>query len=154
MWNAKHLMDMGDRYFLLLFVGFVLVVAGTVVSVGAFEYEVKRIGTADIAPKNVEGFVNYEDLEGREKRVVDRAIAGERVVVRSEGDLPGPKERKGNLGVHKDDTYYILTRHLFFNWRNRFGTASLALWFAGFAAMSEAIRRDRFPHRPVYWIRR
>lgn len=153
MYDARYVTYMNNWHFLLIFVGFVLVVAGTMVGVGALEYEVKQIDTADVAPKNVQGFVDYEDLEGRQKEIVDRAIAGERVVVRAEGDLPGTKQRKGNLGVHKGDTYHILTRHLFFNWRNKFGMAALALWFAGLAAMLEAIRRDRFPHRPVYWIR-
>jgi hypothetical protein len=105
MYDARYVSGMNDiRHFLLLFVGFMLVVAGTVIGVGALEYEEKQIDTADIAPKNVQGFVDYEDMEGRQKQNVDRAIAGERVVVRAEGDLPGPKQRKGNLGVLKDDT--------------------------------------------------
>lgn len=140
--------------FALLFVGFSLLVGAVVVGIGAYEYEVKKVDTVTGIAPELEEFIMYEDLDGRQKRIVDRALAGEAVAVRRAGELPGKREKMGKLGVDKNGTYYVLTRRMFFNWRTDFGMASLSMGFAGLAAISEAIRRRRFSHRPFYWIQR
>ncbi|WP_137283461.1 hypothetical protein [Halorussus salinisoli] len=140
--------------FLLLVAGVFLLVGSVMAGIGAYEYEVKKVDTVEGQAPMLEEFVTYEDLVGRQKEIVDRAIAGEAVAVRRADELPGKREKMGKLGVDKDGTYYVLTRRMFFNWRTKFGMASLAMGFTGVAAISEAIRRRQFPHRPVYWIRR
>lgn len=139
--------------FLLLFVGFFLLVGALVAGVGAYEYEVEKVDTVTGQAPMLEEFVKYEQLDGRQKEIVDRALAGESVAVRRADDLPGKKHRSGKLGVDKDGTYHVVTRRMFFNWRTKFGMASLAMGFGGLAAVSEAIRRRQFPDRPVYWVR-
>lgn len=142
-----------NRQFMMLFVGVFLLVGALVAGIGAYEYEVKKVDTVTGQAPELEEFVKYEEIDGRQKEIVDRALAGEAVVVRNADELPGDKERMGKLGVDEDGTYHVLTRQLFFNWRTKFGMASLAMGFAGLAAISEAIRRRQFPDRPVYWIR-
>lgn len=139
--------------FLVLFAGFFLLVGALVAGIGAFEYEVKKVDTVTGQAPMLEEFVRYETLDGRQKEIVDRALDGEAVAVRRADELPGKKERAGKLGVDKDGTYHVLTRRMFFNWRTTFGMASLAMGFAGVAAISEAVRRRQFPDRPLYWIR-
>lgn len=137
----------------LFFAGIFALTAAFVLGIGALEYEVALLGTADEAPEDAEGFAQYEDLSGRDKEMVDRALAGGRTVVRDPDQLPGKIKKRGKLAVQKGDTYYVVSRRVFFNWRTSFGVASLAVGFAGLAALSESIRRHHFPHRPVYWIR-
>ncbi|PSP55811.1 hypothetical protein BRC82_04315 [Halobacteriales archaeon QS_1_67_19] len=144
---------MKTRHFLLVFVGICLVFAGIVTAIGAYEYEVKKVDTVDGQAPELEEFIDYERLDGQQKEIVDRALAGEAVAVREADDLPGHREKQGKLGVAKDGTYHILTRRMFFNWRTDFGLASLALWAAGLAAISEGVRRSQFSHRPFYWVR-
>lgn len=140
-------------HYALFFVGVFLLIGGVVLGVGAFEYEVKLLDTVEEVPEGVEAFAQYDSLGDRDRAMVDRAIAGERVVVRGPDELPGTPERRGKLAVQRDDQYYVLSRRIFFNWRTTFGIASLALGVAGLAALSESIRRHHFPHRPVYWVR-
>ncbi|MFC7080841.1 hypothetical protein [Halorussus caseinilyticus] len=139
--------------FLMLFVGFCLVVGAFVAGIGAYEYEVKRVDTVTGQAPELHEFSRYEELDGRQKEIVDRAIAGEAVAVRRADQLPGKREKMGKLGVDKDDTYYVLTRRMFFNWRTTFGKASIGMGSVGFALTSEAVRRRQFPDRPVYWVR-
>lgn len=143
-----------ELQYLLFFAGIFLLTAATVLGVGAFEYEVKLLGTAAEAPADAEGFVQYDRLEGRDKEVVGRAIDGERFVFRDPSDLPGDRQTRGKLAVSRDGRYYVLSRRLFFNWRTRFGQASILLGAAGLVAISESIRRHHFPHRSVFWTRR
>jgi hypothetical protein len=138
--------------FLLLFVRFFLLVGALIAGIGAYEYEVEKVDTVTGQAPTLEGFIRYEELDGRQKEIVDRALAGESVAVRRATDLPGKKHRAGKSGVDKDGTYHVLTRRMFFNWRTTFGLASLAMGFSGLAAISEAVRRRQFPDRPVYWI--
>lgn len=143
-----------NRQFLMLFVGVLLLVGALVAGIGAYEYEVEKVDTVTGQAPELKEFIRYEDLHGRQKEIVDRALAGEAVAVRRADELPGKREKMGKLGVDKDGTYYVLTRRMFFNWRTKFGMASLAMGFTGLAAVSEAVRRRQFPDRPVYWIRR
>lgn len=139
--------------FLMVFVGFCLVVGSVVVGIGAFEYEVERVDTVTGQAPELREFVDYEELEGEDKEVVDRALAGESIAIRQADDLPGPRNRQGKFGVYDDGTYHVLTRRMFFNWRTKFGLASIGLAVTGLALVSEGIRRRQFRHRPVYWIR-
>lgn len=140
--------------FLMLFVGFLFLVGAVVVGIGAYEYEVKKVDTVTgIAPEVNNSFVNYENLHGRDKEIVDRAIAGEAVAVRRADELPGKKKKMGKFAVDKDGTYYVLTRRMFFNYRTEFGMTAIVLGLIGTGCISEAVRRRQFPDRPVYWIR-
>lgn len=140
-------------HFALFFVGIALLSAALVVGVGAFEYEVASLGTADEIPDDVEALVAYGDLSERDRQTVDRAIAGERIVVRNPTDLPGPRKTKGKLAVRRGGETYLVTRRVFFNWRTTFGAAAVGMLVGGLAAISEAIRRHHFPHRSVVWTR-
>lgn len=137
----------------LFFVGVFLLTGAMVVGVGALEYEVTLLETADEAPKDAEAFAQYDDLSDGDRQMVDQALAGERVVVRSSEELPGDPKRRGKLAVSHEGRYYVLSRRVFFNWRNSFGMVSLVAGFAGLAAISESIRRHHFPHRSVFWTR-
>jgi hypothetical protein len=78
-------------------------------------------------------------------------LAGERLVFREPGKLPGKYAKKGTFAVQRDGPTYLVDRHLFSNWRSPFGLASLGLGFAGVAVVSGSIRRRHFPHRSVLW---
>jgi len=139
--------------FALFFLGIFLLTGALVVGVGAFEYEVQSLGTTDEISEDVEALVSYGDLSERDRRTVDRALAGERVVVRNPSDLPGPRKTKGKIAVQRDGETHVLTRRIFFNWRTTFGASAIGMALAGTAAISEAIRRHHFPHRSVVWTR-
>lgn len=142
-----------NLHFALFFAGIFLLTGALVVGVGAFEYEVTSLGTTDEIPDDVESLVSYDSLSERDQRTVDRAIAGERLVVRNPTDLPGPRKTKGMLAVERDGETYLVTRRIFFNWRTSFGASAVGMALAGVAAVSEAIRRQHFPHRSVVWTR-
>lgn len=139
--------------FLMVFFGFLLLMGAVAAGIGAYEYEVKKVDTVEGQAPELREFVEYENLDGDEKELVDRAIAGESIAIREAHDLPGAMERQGKIGVHDDGTYHVLTRRMFFNWRTTFGMVSIGLGVAGVALISEGIRRRQFPHRPVYWFR-
>jgi hypothetical protein len=145
---------MNQRHTLLFVVGVFLVIGGVMVGVGAMEYEVKHLETVSEAPTNAAGIIDYDRLSDRDRRIVDRALAGERLTFRDPSNLPGSYEQKGKLAVERDGRYYVLSRRLFFNWRTSYGAAALAMGLAGIATVGEAIRRQHFPHRPVYWVSR
>lgn len=140
-------------HFALFFVGVFLLMGAVVVGVGAFEFEVVSLGTAETVPEDAESFVGFDDLSARDQRTVARAIAGERIVFRDPSDLPGPRKTTGILAVERGGETYLLTRRVFFNWRTPHGGASIAMAVAGVVAVSEAIRRHHFPHRTVVWTR-
>jgi hypothetical protein len=155
-------------YFFTFLVGAALLASAFVLGIGALEYEVALQGEVDGAPdgkrfvaqESPTGFeddtivlTNYEDLSERDQRLVDRVLAGERLVFRESGDLPGKYSKKGTFAVRRDGTTYLIDRHLFFNWRTPFGLASLALTVVGIAVVSESIRRRQFPHRSVIWTK-
>lgn len=154
MWSEEHLQGVNDRHFLLFALGVFLALGAVMVGVGAMEYEVRHLETVEETPRDAADFAQYDRLSDRDRRIVDRAIAGERVVLRDPARLPGPRQTKGKLAVERDGQYYVLSRRIFFNWRTSYGLAALAMGFAGIAAVSEAIRRQHFPHRPVYWLSR
>ncbi|WP_137283462.1 hypothetical protein [Halorussus salinisoli] len=135
----------------LFFVGVFLITAAVVVGVGAFEYEVRSLGAVEEIPEVTESLVSYDALSERDQRTVDQILAGERLVVRDPGYLPGPREAKGQLAVERDGETYLLTRRLFFDWRTRFGASAVTMVVAGVVAISEAIRRHHCPHRSVFW---
>ncbi|WP_135851712.1 hypothetical protein [Halorussus salinus] len=141
-------------HFGLFFAGIFLLTAAMVVGVGAFEYEVASLGTTDAIPEDTESLVAYDDLSVRDQRTVERAIAGEQIVVRDPNELPGPRKTKGKLAVERGGETYLLTRRVFFNWRTEFGASAVAMALAGLAAVSEGVRRHHFPHRTVAWTRR
>lgn len=139
--------------FLLFFAGVLLLVGALAVGIGAFEYEVVSEGTVTTVPQQ-QGFgsepipvVRYEELSVRDRRVVDRVIAGERIVFRNAANLPGLRPRKGKLGVRRDGHLYLINRHLFFNWRTPFAAGAVSLALAGLGAVAESIRREHFPDR-------
>ncbi|USZ69029.1 hypothetical protein NGM10_04650 [Halorussus salilacus] len=154
----------------LFLVGFLLIVGGFVVGIGAFEYEVVALEEVEGSPDGIRFVENeshtfsatdttivrveYESLSERDREMLDRVLAGERVVLRTRGQLPGKYGTKGRFAVERDGTTHLVDRRLFFNWRTPFGAASLAMGAVGLAAMSEAIRRRHFPHRSVFWTRR
>lgn len=142
-----------NLHFALFFVGIFLLTAALVVGVGALEYEVESLGTTDEISEDTETLVAYGDLSERDQRTVDRVLAGERLVVRSPTDLPGPKKTKGKLAVEREGETYVVTRRIFFNWRTSFGASAVAMALAGVVALNEAIRRHHFPHRSVVWTR-
>lgn len=145
---------MKDHHFLLFFLGVFLALGAVMVGVGAMEYEVKLLDTVAEAPNDAADFTRYDRMSDRDRRIADRAISGERVVIRDPARLPGPRETKGKLAVERDGQYYVLSRRIFFNWRTSYGMAAVAMALGGIAAVSEAIRRQHFPHRPVYWLSR
>ena len=144
---------MDNRYFLLFLVGVFLATAAVMVGVGAFEYEVAHLDTVAEVPGGATGIAEYDRLDDRDRAIVDRAIAGERLAFRDPADLPGPRKTKGTLAVERDGKYYVLSRRIFFNWRTPFGLAALAMGFAGVALISESVRRQHFPHRTPLWTR-
>ena len=158
------------RHLILFLVGFGLLLGGFVVGIGALEYEVVSLGEVDgplegarfvshesnsLSPNDETiVLVQYDALSQRDREIVDRVLAGERVVFRQRGDLPGKYGTKGEFGVQRDGEIYLIDRHVFFNWRTSFGLASLTMGLVGVAAVSEAIRRRHFPHRSVFWTHR
>lgn len=161
---------MKDAYYLFTFlVGALLLVAAFGLGIGALEYEVVSQGEVEgppegkyfVAQESSTGFeddtivlTSHESLSERDQRLVDRVLAGERLVFRESGKLPGKYAKKGTFAVRRDGTTYLVDRRLFFNWRSSFGLASIALAVAGLGVVSESVRRRHFPHRPVYWVRR
>ena len=141
-------------YFGLFIVGIFLLTGALVVGVGAFEYEVTSLGTVEEVPDDTESLVAYDSLSERDRGTVQRALSGERLVVRDPTELPGPRKTKGKLAVQRDGETYLVTRRVFFNWRTRFGASSIAMAAAGLLAVSEAVRRQHFPHRTMYWLHR
>ena len=158
------------RHLALFLVGVCLVVGGFIVGIGALEYEVVSLGEVDGPPDGTRFvsseshtfgasggtivLVQYDDLSERDQSVVDRVLAGERLVFRQRGDLPGKYGTKGEFAVQRDGEIHRIDRRVFFNWRTPFGMASLAMALVGAVAVSEAIRRRHFPHRSVFWTRR
>lgn len=138
----------------LFFAGIFLLTGAMVVGVGAFEYEVASLGTVEELPDDTESLVSYGDLSASDQRTVERAIAGERIVIRDPTDLPGPRKTKGKLAVERDGQTHLLTRRVFFNWRTTFGASAVAMALAGLAAVSEGVRRHHFPHQTVAWTHR
>ncbi|NHN58001.1 MULTISPECIES: hypothetical protein [Halorussus] len=138
----------------LFFAGVFLLTGALVVGVGALEYEVTSLGTTAAVPEDAKSFVAYDALSSRDKRTVDRALAGERLVFRDPTDLPGPRTTRGKLAVERDGDIHLVSRRVFFNWRTPYGVAALALALVGIASVSESVRRNHFPHRPVYWFGR
>ena len=150
-------MDLAN--FLLFFVGVCLLLGAFVVGIGAFEYEVVSLGTVDSVPEQ-QGFagtevhvVRFEELSERDRRIVERAIAGERFVFRDPAELPGERNRKGKFGVRRDGELYLVNRHLFFNWRTTFAPGAVALAIAGLGVAGEAVRREHFPDRTLSDLR-
>lgn len=141
-------------HFGLFFVGIFLLTGAMVAGVGALEYEVASLGTTEEIPEDTQSLVSFGDLSQRDQRTVDRAIAGEKIVVRDPNDLPGPRKTKGKFAVTRDGETYLVTRRIFFNWRTTFGTAAIGMLVVGVVAVSEAIRRQHFPHRSVVWTAR
>jgi hypothetical protein len=141
-------------HFALFFAGILLITGALIVGVGVFEYEVTSLGTVEQLPEDTDSLVSYAALSTRDRRTVDRALAGERLVVRDPKELPGQRKTKEKLAVRRGDETYLLARRIFFNWRTEFGTAAVAMAAAGFVAISEAVRRRHFPHRPAYWVSR
>lgn len=156
------------HYFLTFLVGVFVLLGAFALGIGAFEYEVVSLGEVEQPPdgtrfvtnESPQGFedtaivlVQYDSLPERDQRIVDRVIAGERLVFRKSGDLPGKYAKKGRFAVLRDGRTYLLNRHLFFNWRSPFGLGSLALGIVGLATVSESVRRRHFPHRSVVWTR-
>ncbi|WP_128477800.1 hypothetical protein [Halorussus pelagicus] len=141
-------------YFGLFIVGIFLLTGALVVGVGALEYEVTSLGTVKEVPDDTESLVVYDSLSERDRQTVQRVLAGERLVVRDPTELPGPRKTKGKLAVQRDGETYLVTRRVFFNWRTKFGASSIAMAAAGLLAVSEAVRRQHFPHRTVVWTRR
>ncbi|WP_276300475.1 hypothetical protein [Halorussus lipolyticus] len=141
-------------HFGLFFVGIFLLTGALVVGVGALEYEVASLGTAEEIPEDTQSLVSFGDLSERDQRTVDRAIAGEKIVVRDPRDLPGPRKTKGKFAVKRGGETYLVTRRIFFNWRTTFGLAAIGMLVGGVVTLSEAIRRHHFPHRSVVWTTR
>jgi len=69
-------------YFGLFIVGIFLLTGALVVGVGAFEYEVTSLGTVEEVPDDTESLVAYDSLSERDRGTVQRALSGERLVVR------------------------------------------------------------------------
>ncbi|WP_158057749.1 hypothetical protein [Halorussus halophilus] len=138
---------MKSWHMLLFFAGVFLLTGAVISGVGAFEYEVKSLGTVETVPDDTKELVAFEYLSDRDQRRVARVIEGERLVYRDPGELPGSRKAKGKIAVERDGETYLITRRVFFNWRTSFGMASIAMALAGLGATFESIRRHHFPNR-------
>ena len=133
---------MNGENFLLVYVALFLFVGTMGAGIGSLEYRVVSEGQVDRLPREAGWPIPYGNLSERERRMVDRAIEGDRVVVRAAGDLPGRIHRRGEFGVRRDGETYLLDRRLFFNIRTKFARAAAGLGLAGLLATAWAFRRE------------
>ena len=133
---------MNGENFLLVYLALFLFVGAMGAGIGALEYRVVSEGRVERLPREAGWPIPYGNLSDRERRMVDRAIDGDRVVVRASGDLPGRIHRRGRFGVERAGETYLLDRQLFFNLRTKFARATGGLGLAGLLATVWAFRRE------------
>ncbi|MFC4406744.1 hypothetical protein [Haloarchaeobius iranensis] len=127
--------------FVLFFVGVVLLlVVTTALGIGAVRYEFSYTGTVDEA-EGVRWRFDYEDLSAEDKRVVQRAMEGERFVFEDEGALPGPG--RGDIAIRYQNEWHGFERRTYFEPKTAFGAGAIASALAGVACIGESIRRKR-----------
>ncbi|WP_137283463.1 hypothetical protein [Halorussus salinisoli] len=134
--------------FLAFYVAVMLLFGSFATGIGALEYEVTAEGPIDHTPTEWNGFEDaevtsyqYQDLSERDQRIVDRAIAGSRLVFRAPGDLPTNLD-KGNFVVRRNGHRYLVRESLFFNYETKFAAASGTLGFAGLLVFRIALRHE------------
>ncbi|WP_435179750.1 hypothetical protein [Halorussus sp. AFM4] len=134
--------------FLAAYAAVMLLFGSFATGIGALEYEVTATGPIDYAPTEWNGFEETEvpshrfrDLSARDRRIVDRAIAGARRVFRAPGDLPTTTHR-GDFVVRRNGKRYLIEEDLFFNYETRFAWASAGLGLTGLAVLRVLLRRE------------
>ncbi|WP_440991925.1 hypothetical protein [Haloarchaeobius baliensis] len=126
---------------MFFFVGVVLLlVVSTSFGIGAIRYEFSYVGTVD-DPTDARWRFDYEDLTAEDRRVVQRAMEGERFVFESDGQLPGPG--RGDIAFRYQGEWHLFERRMYFEPESAFGIASIASGLAGFACIGESVRRKR-----------
>lgn len=146
-------------HFLMVFVGVIILLAGAVMWIGIRDYDhhYEFDRTADTIPDDWNDQTNpmaqaeyqqeyapYGELDDRQRRIFDRAVEdGRDYTFQSPGEVPPTL-------VRKDATYYVFTYNRSFDWTDPgMATATLTM-IGGFMLSFEGIRREQFPHVPVY----
>jgi hypothetical protein len=83
----------------------------------------------------------YERLSDRDWRIVDRAIGGDRLVFRAQGNLP-TNLSQGDFVVRKNGNRYLVEENLFFNYETKFAAASGVLAVLGLLLFRAVFRYE------------
>lgn len=146
-------------HFLMVFVGVAILLAGAVMWVGVRDYDhhYSFDRTADRIPDDWndntnpmaqagydEEYAAYGELTDRHRDIFDRAVEDDRsYVFQSQSEVPPTL-------VRKDGTYYVFTYKRTFDWTDPGMAAATLTVIGGFMLSFEGIRREQFPHVPVY----
>lgn len=146
-------------HFLLVFLGVSVLLAGAVMWVGLRDYDHHYAfeGTYDTIPEKWnertnpvqraeyrEEYAAYDELDDRERRIFHGAIDdGRRYSFQSQAEVPPTL-------VEKDGTFYLFDYHRSFDWTDPGMAGATATLLAGFWIAFEGVRREQFPHVPVY----
>ena len=146
-------------HFLLMFFGVCILLAGAIMWVGLRDYDHHYAfeGEYDQMPdkwndKNSpsaraeydEKYASFQELSERQRGMFEQAVdRGEQFTFQSQGEVPPTLIRKG-------ETYYMFTYHKTFDWTDSGMGGATLLLFGGFWLTFEGIRREQFPHVPVY----
>jgi hypothetical protein len=146
-------------HFLLVLLGVCLLLAGTVMGVGLRDYDHHYAfeETSETIPDDWneatnpmqgaeydEQYAPYDELDDRERRIFEAAVEdGKRYTFQSQAQLPPTL-------VEKDGTYYVFAYTRSFDWTDPGMAGATLTLFGGFWLAFEGIRREQFPHVPVY----
>lgn len=146
-------------HFLLVFVGVMILLAGVVMGVGLRDYDhhYSFDRTAESIPDDWndqtnpmaqagynEQYATHEELTDRQQRVFRAAVEdGRNYVFQSEAEIPPTLVERG-------DTYYVFSYNRSFDWTDPGMAGAVLLSLGGFWLSFEGIRREQFPHVPVY----
>ncbi|WP_158057751.1 hypothetical protein [Halorussus halophilus] len=132
--------------FLTFYVGVMLFFATFATGIGALEYEVVASGPIDYTPHELNGFgtsevrsFQYDKLDPRDQRIVDSAIAGDRLVFRAPGNKP-TGVHQGDFVVRRDGNRYLVEENLFFNYETKFAAASGGFALLGLCFVGKAVQ--------------
>jgi|GEM_PF-2454298 len=135
-------------YWVMFFLGIVLLMAAVVLFFPALEYEF-RAGEPGEVDRVETGVMEYEHLTTQEQRVVDGAIEGERYTLENSAPLPGNPQfsfQPRQVQVTKDGTTHTFIYEAVFPLTSPLGMATTVLAVSGLVAIFEAVRRHDFRH--------
>lgn len=117
--------------------GVCLLVAAVSLGVGGIRFELAYAGPTD-APESAAWQFDYADLTPDDQAVIERAIAGERIVGENHGQLAGPG--RGSLALDRDGEWLLFTRRSYFDPTTPLGTAAVAAAAVGLALVVAGLR--------------
>ncbi|MFC6724892.1 hypothetical protein ACFQE1_11025 [Halobium palmae] len=124
------------KHFALLFLGVCVAMTGALTWIGFadddFRYAID--GADDDPPRGVTDIREYDGLTDRQRRIFDRARAGE--TIHFEDEYPMPRV------VKRDGTYYTSVAPRYYDWTNPRTFVPALVFLAGVATMVHAVRLD------------